>query len=122
MADDALPDAATARALLARRRDELSDRLADAERRLTEVREARADWTDEEHDPEGFALTFEWQQSEGLRAGLQAELAELERAGARVSGGDYGRCAVCGRPIPIEQLELRPARAACVRCAARRRR
>ena len=108
-------------AFLETRRREISERLAAVERRLTEVRAARAEWTDEEHDPEGFALTFEWQHAEGARAQYESELLELDAAEARVTSGTYGICEVCGRPIPPAQLELRPARTTCVACADRRR-
>lgn len=104
---------------LDRRRGELEERLAGVEQRLVEVRAARGDWTDEEHDPEGFALTFEWQQAEGTRRRLQDELAEVDAAVARVEAGAYGVCAVCGLPIPDAQLELRPERTTCVACAER---
>ncbi len=87
--------------------------------RLELVRSARGDWIDEEHDPEGFALTFEWQQAEGSRAEHRTELAELDAAEARVVSGSYGVCAVCGRPIPWGQLERRPARTVCVACTDR---
>ena len=80
---------------------------------------ARADWTDEEHDPEGFALTFEWQQAEGARTQHLAELAELDAAQSRVDDGAYGVCVICGKPIPDAQLALRPARTACVACVDR---
>lgn len=86
------------------------------EARLADVRVARGDWTDEEHDPEGFALTFEWQHAEGARTLHQAELAELDAADARLSAGRYGSCVRCGQPIPTEQLALRPARTSCVAC------
>ena len=95
------------------------ERLADVEARLVAVRAARQDWTDEEHDPEGFTLTFEWQQAEGARAAHQAELRELDAALTRVADGSYGICASCGLPIPHDQLELRPARTTCVSCAER---
>ena len=83
------------------------------------MREARGDWTDEEHDPEGFALTFEWQAAEGARAQHLTEMRELERATDRVAAGTYGRCDDCGGEIPREQLELRPARTTCVACTDR---
>lgn len=99
----------------------MRERLAESEARLTAVRTARGDWTDEEHDPEGFALTFEWQHAEGSRAQHRAELRELDLAEGRVDAGGYGVCATCGRPIPVEQLQLRPARTVCVSCADARR-
>jgi DnaK suppressor protein len=104
---------------IAARRREIAERLADVEQRLTAVRAARSEWTDEEHDPEGFALTFEWQQAEGARIAYEAELAELDGAEARVAAGSYGMCAICGQPIPSAQLALRPARTECVACADR---
>jgi len=112
------PDATTARSWIAARRAVVEERLAGVERRAA-VRSARGDWIDEEHDPEGFALTFEWQQAEGLRAEHRAELAELDAAEARVASGGYGICTVCGQPIPAGQLELRPARTVCVACTDR---
>jgi len=106
---------------IAERRAVVAERLAAVEARLDAVREARGDWIDEEHDPEGFSLTFEWQQAEGSRADHLRELAELDAAEARVHAGTFGVCEVCGRPIPDAQLELRPARTVCVACADRRR-
>lgn len=114
-----IPDPSDARQWIAERRNAVVERLADVERRLAEVRTAREDWTDEEHDPEGFTLTFEWQQAEGARAAHQAELDELDLAAARVANGSYGLCTSCGLPIPHEQLQLRPARTTCVSCADR---
>ncbi len=108
--------------LIAARRADIESRLADVEARLVSVRTARGEWTDEEHDPEGFTLTFEWQQAEGVRTEHLAELSALDGADARVAAGTYGICEVCGLAIPLGQLELRPARSTCVACAGRRRR
>lgn len=108
------PDAMVARGWIDARRAALLERLDAVESRLAEVRGARGDWIDEEHDPEGFALTFEWQQAEGARGEHLAELAELDAAEARLAAGAYGICTVCGEPIPAAQLELRPARTTCV--------
>ncbi len=103
---------------IADRRSVVSERLAGVEARLDAVRTARGDWIDEEHDPEGFALTFEWQQAEGLRTEHLAELAELDAAEERVVAGAFGVCEVCGQPIPEGRLEVRPDATRCVRHAA----
>jgi len=42
------------------------------------------------------------------------ELRQTEAALARLEGGEYGVCAVCGNPIEPERLELIPE---AVRCA-----
>jgi DnaK suppressor protein len=110
-------DAALARRWIDDRRAAVRERLADVEARLAAVRTARGDWTDEEHDPEGFTLTFEWQHAEGARSQHLAELGDLDRAEARVASGRFGTCVRCGHPIPAAQLELRPARTMCVACA-----
>jgi DnaK suppressor protein len=114
-------DDALARRWIDDRRSAVRERLAAVEDRLAQVRVSRGDWTDEEHDPEGFTLTFEWQQAEGIRTQHLAELADLDRADAEVTAGQYGFCERCGEPIPAAQLERRPARTECVPCADRRR-
>jgi DnaK suppressor protein len=114
-------DAVGARRWIDERRRAVSARLDEIETRLATVRAARGDWTDEEHDPEGFALTFEWQHAEGARSQHLAELRDLDRAEARLDAGDFGICARCGDRVPPAQLELRPARTTCVECTELRR-
>lgn len=116
-----MTDAVVARRWIDERRRAVSTRLGDIENRLATVRAARGDWTDEEHDPEGFALTFEWQHAEGARSQHLAELRDLDRAEARLDAGVFGVCTRCGGRIPPVQLELRPARTTCVECTEPRR-
>ncbi len=73
--------------------------------------------TDDEHDPEGHTIAWERQQAAALLASARTRLAELDLAIRRIEGGDYGRCEVCGRPIPDERLEAVPTASTCVRCA-----
>lgn len=73
--------------------------------------------TDDEHDPEGHTIAWERQQLAALLAAAEARLGELDLAIRRVEGGDYGRCEVCGRPIPDERLEAIPTAGTCVNCA-----
>ena len=115
----AAPDAA-ALGWIAARRETVAERLAAVDQRLANVREARGEWSDEEHDPEGFALTFEWQQAEGLAREHRQELLELDAAEARVHAGNYGVCTACGQQIPDAQLERVPTRTTCVACVERR--
>jgi RNA polymerase-binding transcription factor DksA len=72
---------------------------------------------DDEHDPEGATIAFEREQVGALVRQAEQHLAEVEAALARVADGTYGRCAVCGRPIPAERLEVRPTASTCVGCA-----
>lgn len=51
---------------------------------------------------------------------LQAVLADVERAQAKVAENSYGTCDRCGTSISSERLEVLPWAVLCVRCAARR--
>jgi len=51
---------------------------------------------------------------------LDAKLADVERALAKLDEGTYGTCDVCGEPIAAERLEAIAWAVRCVRDAARR--
>ncbi len=72
---------------------------------------------DDEHDPEGATIAFEREQVGALVRQAEQHLAQVEAALARVAEGTYGRCVVCGRPIPADRLEVRPTATSCVGCA-----
>lgn len=46
-------------------------------------------------------------------AGVEAELADVERALQRLDEGTYGTCKVCGGAIDDERLAAEPATAFC---------
>ena len=52
---------------------------------------------------------YEREQEQSFTGHAEAELAEVEHALQRVADGTYGTCEECGRPIPDERLEARPA-------------
>ncbi|KAA9110874.1 TraR/DksA family transcriptional regulator [Microbacterium rhizomatis] len=105
--------------LLAQRRIELEAALAAGDRRVEAIRSARSDTpADDEHDPEGSTLSGEWSAAIGLRDAAGQELAQIALAEARLDGGTYGVCEICGSEIPLERLRARPAAARCVRCAS----
>lgn len=45
---------------------------------------------------------------------LQRTLNEVQAAQRRLEEGQFGRCVVCGEPIPEARLEFRPWSATCV--------
>ncbi|GAB2838621.1 TraR/DksA family transcriptional regulator [Microbacterium insulae] len=107
-------------AQLATLRDAAQTRLDALDRDIAELRRDRgADTADDEHDPEGVTLSSEWARLAGLREDAVRELAEADAAIARRAGGDDGRCADCGRSIPLARLIARPAATRCVECAVR---
>src|SRR4051794_22174168 len=73
--------------------------------------------TDDEHDPEGHTIAYERAQVTALLARARGRVAELDLALERLREGTYGVCERCGRAIPVERLEIRPAARTCVTCA-----
>ena len=61
---------------------------------------------------------FEQQRDLALRDRVQAELAEVEAALARIEIGSFGRCTSCGGQIPPGRLAVLPWAAECVTCSA----
>jgi len=43
-------------------------------------------------------------------------LGQVERALQKMEDGTYGLCDVCGQPIGIERLEIRPQASSCLAC------
>lgn len=112
---------AAARERLAAERAGTQARIAALSRDFDEIVEANAlVAVDDEHDPEGSSTAFERAHVATLLARAREHLTELDRALDRLERGDYGRCEVCGGPIPEERLEARPAATTCVPCAGTR--
>lgn len=44
------------------------------------------------------------------------ELAKIEDAIARMSGGNYGACEGCDKPIPLARLQALPYATLCIKC------
>jgi DnaK suppressor protein len=55
---------------------------------------------------------------DALDASGRRELAEIDRALARLEAGDYGLCETCGEAIPAARLRAKPAATTCTGCAA----
>ena len=104
---------------------DLHDRLVAAQERerraaaqLAEVRRLQAGGdSDDEHDPEGVPVSFEWSKAAAVLEAAQAERVALEDAVRRARLGTYGICARCGRPIDPRRLAVRPAATLCIDCA-----
>jgi DnaK suppressor protein len=55
---------------------------------------------------------------DALDASGRRELAEIDRALARLEAGDYGLCETCGEAIPAARLRAKPAATTCTGCTA----
>jgi DnaK suppressor protein len=63
----------------------------------------------DEVDPGNLASDlYQDELDEGLRDDLEAQLAAVKRAEARLAAGTYGLSVRSGEPIPDERLEVRP--------------
>ena len=69
---------------------------------------------DDEHDPEGATIAFELSQAAALMQQSSATLAQVEAALARIAGGSYGHCEICGVAITEGRLEARPWTPYCI--------
>lgn len=58
--------------------------------------------------------TFEREKRVSVLASVEDQLRDVERAFRRLENGRYGFCEVCGRQIPDERLEARPAARYCI--------
>ena len=85
---------------------------------MDEVRVARSSGeADDEHDPEGPTMSFEWSRIVGLQDGVAVELSAIDAALMRIDDGSYGVCRRCEKPIGAGRLEARPAAELCIECA-----
>jgi DnaK suppressor protein len=63
----------------------------------------------EDQDPSNLgADLYQDELDEGLRDDLEAQLAAVERAEARLEAGTYGLSTESGEPIPDARLEIHP--------------
>lgn len=92
--------------------------LADVERAMNDVSEARDGAnSDDEHDPEGATLAWERGTLGAIRADAVHRMALVVDALARLEQGAYGLCTVGGEPIPQARLEALPWATTCVQHA-----
>ena len=94
-----------ARELLASERERIEGSLADHRR----VRASEVEEVDVDTDPEDQGEEIEQEQvDDALVDQLEAELAAVERAEARLTEGNYGLSIESGEPIPTARLEAIP--------------
>ncbi len=90
----------------------LQDQKKELERQIADLDQATPDPETRDETPEDFeaiAVSFtETQQEQSIKFNNQALLQEVNDALKRIEDGTYGRCVVCGEPIPAARLEAMP--------------
>jgi DnaK suppressor protein len=117
------PSAEEARALDSAKLEALKQRLHED---VAALRQADDDRTPYGGDFESLVaaaqLASQHETDELLRRRLERRLLELDRVERRLEQGKYGKCEVCGGPIPEERLAAMPDTTLCVPCQRRRER
>jgi len=68
----------------------------------------------DQHPADIGTETFEREKQASILEVTERQLQDVERAMGRLDDGTYGTCEACGRVIPIERLEARPATRFCL--------
>jgi DnaK suppressor protein len=88
-------------------------------REQTEARPTPVDPIEASEGPQDFEETavdfLEMQQEQSVSVNEQALLTEVRDALKRIDEGTYGRCVVCGQPIPEKRLEAIPWASRCLK-------
>jgi RNA polymerase-binding transcription factor DksA len=66
------------------------------------------------HIADAGSELFERSRDLSIVEDLDAQLADIQHAKARLRNGSYGTCEACGRPIDPERLAARPATRFCL--------
>lgn len=89
---------------------------------LTRAAKVRADITRSSGPlDKDFAEQVVQMENDAVLAGIgeatAAELAQINRALAKLDAGTYGTCSHCGRPIDARRLQALPYSDRCISCA-----
>jgi DnaK suppressor protein len=100
--------------------------LEEEQRRLLDLKESLTKATEDvEREPTGDQGTgggiadagseiFERSRDLSIVQDIDAQLADIDHAKARLTNGSYGTCEACGRPIDPQRLAARPATRFCI--------
>jgi len=94
-------------------------RLLDLKENLTEAtedaeHESSGDPSAGGHIADAGSELFERSRDLSIVEDLDAQLADVEHATARLTNGSYGTCEACGEPIDPDRLAARPAARFCL--------
>jgi DnaK suppressor protein len=99
----------------------LETQVAEYEREIEEARltESSSDRSPDPGNAEASSMKLEYAKELSIEQNTLDLLRKVEHALARIEAGGYGTCESCGKPIPIERLDILPYSTLCVDCAAK---
>ena len=99
----------------------LTDKREDLRARMAGIRAAPSDSggiSFGKRVGDGTSIAVERLTQVAAHEQMLSQLAEVERALAKLDEGTYGTCDVCGDEIPPGRLEVHPWAVRCVACAS----
>ena len=99
------------RARLTRLSEGISDETTGTE---TEPVEAQELSVIDQHPADVGSEVFERQKDIAIVQGFEGELEDIDAALGRIDDGSYGTCETCGKQIPKDRLEAKPAARFCI--------
>lgn len=102
-------------------KERLEEQIEDYERDLEEARltESSSDRSPDPGNAEASSMKLEYAKELSIEQNTLDLLSKVSRALERVDAGTYGICESCGKPIPVERLDVLPYSTLCVECASR---
>ena len=73
----------------------------------------------EDHPADMASETFEREKDFALEENVEATLAKVKAALAKIEKGNYGICDLCSQPIKAARLQAMPFATLCVGCQSR---
>ena len=98
------------------------EELIDEYERELEVARLTESSSDRSPDPgnaEASSMKMEYAKELSIEQNTADLLGKVDHALERVAAGEYGICESCGKPIPIERLDVLPYSTLCVDCASK---
>jgi DnaK suppressor protein len=99
----------------------LEAQIAEYEREIEEARmtESSSDRSPDPGNAEASSMKLEYAKELSIEQNTLDLLGKVQRALRRIEAGEYGLCESCGKPIPIERLDILPYSTLCVDCASK---
>jgi len=102
-------------------REELESERASLRQELVELGYGAEGLLYDSNFADSSQVTAERGETQTLAVTLTSDLADVERAIAKIDAGTYGVCESCGGEISSARLEAMPAARYCIACAAKHR-